>query len=198
MGCERGAEGEALSDYLLALRALLDATSDAGQASLGLRLAALCAEEGMRDEVQGRLEAAIAFERVVMGRPGGLPPDAESPVELVWEVEGHVRALLRDVLCGYLDADLKAVADDILVESDADPHMEIAARDLRKEPRFEREPELPVTFEPELEYDYDGEPDTAEMEVVTVAPEPLQHELDGVTESVDFGWDDPEDFSAPV
>lgn len=202
MGCERDADGEALSDYLLALRALLDATTDAGQASLGLRLAALCAEEGMREEVQGRLEAAVGFERVVMGRSGGLPPDADSPSELVAEVESHVRALLRDVLCGYLDADLRAVADDILVESDADPHMEIEARDLRvepaREPRFERAAELPMTFEPELEYEYEIEPDTAEMEAVTVAPEPGPHAPDGVTESADWVWDDPEDFSAPV
>jgi hypothetical protein len=131
------------------------------------------------------------------------------------------------VLCGYLDADLKAVADDILIDEqepepepyEPEPNAEIEARDLRKEPRFEREPAafapMPdqVTFEPELEYDYDAgpeyedefdaEPDTAEMEPVTVAPspvapEPLQHELDGVTPSADWGWDDPEDFSAPV
>ena len=241
MGCDRAGDGEALSDYLLALRALLDATSDAGQASLGLRLAALCAEEGMRHEVQGRLEAALALERFVMGRAVALPPDASSPSELVAEVESHVRALLRDVLCGYLDADLKAVADDILVDEqqpepepdparepeayEPEPHAEIEARDLRRQPlaheapqapppRFERaaEPDQ-VTFEPELEYDYDPgpeyedefetEPDTAEMEPVTVAPstvapEPLQHELDGVTPSADWGWDDPEDFSAPV
>jgi hypothetical protein len=137
-------------------------------------------------------------------------------------VESHVRALLRDVLCGYLDADLKAVADDILVDEqepepepyEPEPYAEIEARDLRKEPRFEREPApfapIPeqVTFEPELEYDYDpgpeyeeeldDEPDTAEMEPVTVAPEPAQHHPDGVTESADWGWDDPEDFSAPV
>jgi hypothetical protein len=33
---------------------------------------------------------------------------------------------------------------------------------------------------------------------VAVTAEPVQHELDGVTESADWGWDDPEDFSAPV
>jgi hypothetical protein len=81
-------------------------------------------------------------------------------------------------------------------------------------PRFEREHEPPVTFEPELEYEYDpapeyesedalddeayDEPDTAEMDAVTVAAEPVQHELEGVTPSADWGWDDPEDFSAPV
>ena len=49
------------------LRALLDATSDAGEASLALRVAALCAEEGSRRAVQRRVEAALALERFVMG-----------------------------------------------------------------------------------------------------------------------------------
>jgi hypothetical protein len=222
-------EAQALSDYLLALRALLDATTEAGQASLALRLAALCAEEGARRDVQHRLEAALALERFVMGGATGLRPDAESPRELVEEAENHLRALLRDVLCGYLDADLKGVADDILVEAGPEPFMgpeagEIEARDLRKEPRFERAPEAApepepaqrpqpyldfgpdAEYEPEPDYepapDYeaelDAEPDTAELEAVTVAPEPVQHELDGVTQSADWGWDDPEDFSAPV
>jgi hypothetical protein len=188
----------------------------------------------MRREVQDRLEAALAVERYVMGGSGGVRIDAESPRELVAEVEGHLRALLRDVLCGYLDADLKTVADDILIES-GDPGVEIHARDLREEtaeaevlhepeeldeepedldeepedlyepepevqreppPRFEREP---VTYEPELEWEEDAEPDTAEMEAVPVAAaEPVQHQLDGVTQSADWGWDEPEDFSAPV
>jgi hypothetical protein len=219
MGCAQAADAEALSDYLLGLRALLDAGTETGQASFGLRLAALCAEEGVRRAAQERMEAAIALERYVMGGSGGVRLDAESPRELVAEVEGHLRALLRDVLCGYLDADLRAVADDILIESHGDPLGAIEARDLRTDPepqpeepgphptRFEREE--PITFEPELEYDevdaapdyegeYDAEPDTAEMEPVAVAHEPVQHELDGVTESADWGWDDPEDFSAPV
>jgi hypothetical protein len=230
LGCERAMEAQALSDYLLGLRALLDATTAAGQASMALRLAALCAEEGARRDVQHRLEAALALERFVMGGATGVRPDAESPRELVDEAEDHLRALLRDVLCGYLDADLKGVADDILLESGSEPFMEsdtqeselheIEARDLRKEPRFERAaPEAYLDFDPDPEYepapeydpapDYeaevDAEPDTAELEAVTVAPEPatvapepVQHELDGVTHSADWGWDDPEDFSAPV
>jgi hypothetical protein len=229
MGCERPTEAQALSDYLLALRALLDATNQAGEAAMALRLAALCAEEGTRREVQHRLEAALALERFVMGGATGVRPDEESPRELVAEAESHLRALLRDVLCGYLDADLRAVADDILVESGPEPFMEIEAheieaRDLRKEPRFEREPAPAYEREPYLDFDPDSEPeyepdhepepdyepepyyeaqldsehDTAELEAVTVAPEPLQHELDGVTQSADWGWDDPEDFSAPV
>jgi hypothetical protein len=191
---------------------------------MALRLAALCAEEGARHDVQHRLEAALALERFVMGGATGARPDAESPRELVDEAEHHLRALLRDVLCGYLDADLKGVADDILIESGTEPFMEtdtqesevqeIEARDLREEPRFERaEPQRYLDFDPDIDYDpapdyeaeLDAEPDTAELEAVTVAPEsvsaapePEQHELDGVTHSADWGWDDPEDFSAPV
>ena len=217
MGCAQETDAEALSDYLLGVRALLDATTETGRASFGLRLAALCAEEDARRQMQERTEAAFALERFVMGGSGGVRLDAESPRELIAEVEGHLRALLRDVLCGYLDADLKAVADEILLDSHGDPLGEIEARDLRAEPqppereapepapqpepsvshppRFDREEE-PMTFEPELEWD--AEPDTAEMEPVAVAQEPAQHQLDGVTQSADWGCDDPEDFSAPV
>jgi hypothetical protein len=131
MGCERGSDADALSDYLLGLRALLDATSDAGEASLALRVAALCAEEGRRRLVQRRLESAIALERFVMGGGPRSWPDGDSPPELVAEVEGHLRAMLRDVVCGYLDSDLKGVADDILLETNPEPFMEIEARDLR-------------------------------------------------------------------
>ena len=238
MGSAQETDAEALTDHLLGLRALLDATTETGQASFGLRLAALCAEEGSRAELQERMEAATRLERYVMGHSTGVGIDIESPRELVAEVEGHLRALLRDVLCGYLDSDLKSVADDILIESHGEPLGEIEAHDMREEPdpdtvddrvtppheppRFHREEvptfEEPMTFEPELEWEaepdpepdyeaeydeaeYDDEPDTAEIEPVAVAAQPtapVQHELDGVTQSADWGWDDPEDFSAPV
>ncbi|MET0615828.1 MAG: hypothetical protein ABW142_10300 [Thermoleophilaceae bacterium] len=229
MGSAQETDAEALTDHLLGLRALLDATTETGQASFGLRLAALCAEEGSRGELQERMETATRLERYVMGHSTGVGIDIESPRELVAEVEGHLRALLRDVLCGYLESDLKSVADDIMIESHGEPLGEIEAHDMRTpahEPRFHREEvptfEEPMTFEPELErkaepdpepdpepdyeaqYDeaeYDDEPDTAEIEPVAVVAEPaapVQHELDGVTQSADWGWDDPEDFSAPV
>jgi outer membrane biosynthesis protein TonB len=110
----------------------------------------------------------------------------------VAEVEGHLRAMLRDVLCGYLDGDLKGVADDILLETNPEPFVEIRARDLRTpepEPELESEPEP----QPEPEPAPEAEQDTAEMEAVAVQPE-----LEGVTQSADWGFDDPEDFSAPV
>jgi hypothetical protein len=193
MGSARGTEAEALSDYLLALRALLDATSDAGEASLALRVAALCAEEGRRKLVQRRVEAAIALERYVMGGTGRVRPSDDSPRELVAEIEAHLRALLRDVLCGYLDADLKSVADDILLETTPEPFMEIRARDLRAEAAQTQPAQPPEPPRPEAEQD------TSELPAVEAdAPEAVQAELEGVTASADWSWDDPEDYSAPV
>ena len=157
MGCERASEAEALSDYLLALRAMLDADDDAGRASLGLRLAALCAEEAERRGVRARLETAFSLERAAMAGSPFDPGDVEAPA-IVHELERHVRALLRDVVCGYLGADLRSVADDILLAS-ADP-IEISARDTRDNEFFdlrdeppplaeEREPGLPEPAEPD-------------------------------------------------
>jgi hypothetical protein len=127
------------------------------------------------------MEAAMALERFIMGG-GGFTLAPAQPRELAVEVETHLRALLRDVICGYLDADLKVVADDILLEAEAEPDGEITARDLR----VEEEPEP----EPEPEPD---DPDTAEME--PVSPEAP---LEGVTASSEWSFHDPEDYSAPV
>lgn len=229
MGCSRLTAAEAVSDYLLSLRALLDATTDAGQASLALRVAALCAEEGQRRTVQRKVELAVSLERFIMGGGGQLDEAirAESPAELVAELERHLRALLRDILCGYLDPDLKGVADDILLES-REP-FEFAARDLRRgEPEPQpaaRIPITPATDEPPSEQPAfeSTESDTSELPALVAEPfedepfeaapirahrtsesppvvsaEPVQQTLDGVTPSSDWGFDDPEDFSAPI
>jgi hypothetical protein len=196
MGCSRRLEAEALSDYLLALRALLDATSEAGLASLPLRLAALCAEEGERRLVQRRTELALSLERFVMG--GGSADGTElrdwigpeSPMTLVEEMERHLRALLRDVLCGYLEPDLKMVADEILLET-AEP-IDVEARDLRRRPRFERPPAPPQEPRPEPE----PAPPEPEPEPPPAASADTA-ELEGVTASVDWD-DDPDSYSAPV
>jgi hypothetical protein len=219
MGCERRRESEALSDYLLALRALLDANGDAGESSLALRVAALCAEEGQRRPLQRRIELAQSLERFVMSaRPGG----PEVPGGLVDEVEGHLRALLRDVLCGYLDADLRSVADDMLLEAGAEPFGYIKARDLRQE-REEAgvestgyeddalgrdggpDPEAgpgPLGHDPES-LGHGPEPLEQDAEPLEHDPEPLEHdtaelELHGVTASADWASSDPDDYSAPV
>ncbi len=133
MGCGRRLESEALSDYLLGLRALVESNGETGRSSLALRVAVLCAEEAERKRVQRRIELAQALERLVMG-DGSEDPyldavGSDSPRTLVDEVERHLRALLRDVMCGYLDADLRSVADGLLL---APPEpFEIQASDLR-------------------------------------------------------------------
>jgi hypothetical protein len=198
MGCERQLDTEALSDYLLALRALLDGSDDTGRASLALRLAALCAEESDRRGLQRRVELAFALERFVIGGGSG---DAymdtigsESPRDLVLEVENSLRALLRDVLCGFLDQDLKSSADDILLRS-AEP-FEIEARDTRRFAPSEALGQRPEAREA-VSKRYWG---TAVAEPEPAPPEPEPEELsDGVTPSDDWGVDeDPESYSAPV
>jgi hypothetical protein len=207
MGCERPLDTEALSDYLLALRALLDGSDDTGRASLALRLAALCAEESDRRALQRRVELAFALERFVIGGGSG---DAyvdtigsESPRELVLEVENQLRALLRDVLCGFLDADLKSAADDILLRS-AEP-FEIEVRDTRRRFAPESTEHGPQSTEAEPVRRYwPQSPAVAQAEPEPApppppAPEPEEDLDDGVTPSADWGFDDdPESYSAPV
>jgi hypothetical protein len=213
VGCERERDAEALSDFLMALRALLDANDEAGRASLSLRLAALCAEEPDRHAVQRRTELAFALERFLIG---GGSSDAyvdeigsESPAELTAAIEACVRALLRDVLCGYLEADLRRTADDILLTSGAP--VEIEARDLREEPDtteieavVEPEPPKPKpkprAKKPKPKPRAKPKPKaTGNAQRATGNEAPVQEELtDGVTPSADWGFDDADCYSAPV
>jgi len=173
MGAGRRLEAEALTDYLLALRALIDE----GESSLALRVAVLCAEENERRRVQRRIELAQAMERFVIG--DGADEDytdavgTDSPRTLVEEVERHLRALLRDVLCGYLVSDLRRVADELLL--DQPEPFEIRAASLK--PQRAPEPE----YEPEHEYQ----------------PETSVHADDGQLDG-QLGLDDPGYWSAPV
>jgi hypothetical protein len=109
MACERMVPGEALTDLLLALRALLEPEGPASGRLAG-RLAALCALPADRSALAQRLARTIALERSLIG---GLPVDAAVDA-LIAELAGHVRAVLRDVLCGHLDADLRSVAERII------------------------------------------------------------------------------------
>jgi hypothetical protein len=175
MGCGRRLESEALSDYLLAFRALIDE----GQSGLALRVAVLCAEESERRLVQRRIELAQALERFVIG--DGADGDyldevgSDSPRTLVDEVERHLRALLRDVLCGYLAPDLRRVADEMLL--DQPEPFEIRAASLKPEPAPEPEPE----------------PAPAPAPAGRFQREPDAGQLEG-----QLGLDDAEYWSAPV
>jgi hypothetical protein len=115
MGCERLAPFEALTDYLLSLRALLE-PEGAGSGRLAQRLAVLCAQPADRAALAERTAHAISLERAVIA---GLAPAEPGVDALVDELAEHLRALLRDVLCGHLDVDLRGLADELLAEAAA-------------------------------------------------------------------------------
>ena len=110
LGCDRPTAHEALTDHLLALRALLEPEGP-GSGRLAGRLAALCATEEQRAQLSERIAHAVALERSVVA---GLVAPEGTVEALVEELAGHLRALLRDVLCGHLDSDLRSVADRLL------------------------------------------------------------------------------------
>jgi hypothetical protein len=116
LGCERQSPFEALSDHLLALRALLEPEGTASGLLPG-RLAALCATPERRLELTERTVATLALEReIVIGATA--PRSGRSrggKQELARDMADHLRALLRDVVCGHLDPDLVGLADRLLL-----------------------------------------------------------------------------------
>jgi hypothetical protein len=115
MGSERTAAFEALTDYLLALRALLEPEGPAS-GRLAQRLAVICAAPGDRAALAERIAEAVALERAAIT---GLAPAHHGVTVLVEEVAENLRAVLRDVLCGHLAADVRGVADELLCEAAA-------------------------------------------------------------------------------
>jgi hypothetical protein len=133
LGCERASQFEALTDNLLALRALLEPEGPASGLLAG-RLAALCATAEQRAELTGRTTRAIALERSLIA--GTASKDGSSQ-GLADDVANHLRSLLRDVICGHLDPDLAVIADELLEpdellhadeQADADLQPEFVAR----------------------------------------------------------------------
>ena len=112
MGCERNAPFQALTDYLLALMALFEPEGPASGRLAG-RLAVICARPEERVALTARVARADALERRVMTGTARLDLDLELLVE---ELAEHLRAVLRDVICGHLDADVRALADALIDE----------------------------------------------------------------------------------
>ncbi len=112
IGLERAAALEALSDYLLSLRFVLEG---GGPADLGLsmRVAALCAEPDERNATKSVIDRALALERELWtGEPAA---SGEAPATVTAQVEELARAILKDAACGHLGTDLRATADEILL-----------------------------------------------------------------------------------
>ena len=102
-----------MSDYLLALRALLEGGGPA-KAGLVARAAALVAGPAEREPERARIERAIALERNLMAGER-VAPGSGSPLEAVGETEELLRTLLRGMATGELGSDLRLTADEILL-----------------------------------------------------------------------------------
>jgi hypothetical protein len=112
MGCERPAPHR-ITDHLLALRALLEPEGVGldGTSLLADRVAALCARAEEHDVVAERIAHATSLEQVLIGGHTAAAADAEMVAS---HLAGHLRAILRDVLCGHLDSDVRRLADELL------------------------------------------------------------------------------------
>ena len=122
LGCDREDSLEALTDYLVALRALLEPEGPAS-GSLAGRLAALCAEPAHRVRLSERVTQGIALERALVTgaslKSAGAPRNRAAARALADELGDHLRALLSDVLGGHLGDDLVGLADRLLQEPPA-------------------------------------------------------------------------------
>ncbi len=222
MGCERAFALEGLSDHLLAVRSLLDG-EEPSPVGLSTRLAALCAEPADRAQLETQVVRALELERLVMR--GELDAralraiGAESADAIALDLERHLRAVLRDMVCGYLDADVKRIADDLLRAESAhkpEPRIEVrrtaVAKRKRKQPLIESWEEVvparaerpAVAAPPEPEFaagpaararaERAGSEQATEETVAVGAFD--WHREDDVE---DWGFDDdPSDFSAAV
>jgi hypothetical protein len=114
-GLERAVVIDALNDYLLALRFVLEG-GGAAQLGLPIRVAALCAEPEHRGETKAVIDRAISLERELWsGEPAATGDGAATPAQTAAAVEHLTRAILRDAACGHLGSDLRATADEILL-----------------------------------------------------------------------------------
>jgi hypothetical protein len=114
LGAERASMIEALSDYLLALRGLLEGGGPA-RTSLSARVAALACEPHEREQGRVCVERALAIERKLMSGGRYRPVAGASPLDVIAEIEELLRRLLKGLATGELSGDLRAAADEVLL-----------------------------------------------------------------------------------
>jgi hypothetical protein len=83
------------------------------------RLAALCATPDNRATLTERTLAGIALERDVIA---GAAAERSGGLALARDLSNHLRALLRDVICGHLPSDLASLADELLLSGEEPAH----------------------------------------------------------------------------
>ena len=114
LGAERASLIDALSDYLLALRGLLEG-GGAIEAGMAARVAALACEPDDREGARVCVERALMIERKLMSGARYRPTPEASPLDVIAELEELLRRVLKSVATGKLEGDLRAAADEILL-----------------------------------------------------------------------------------
>jgi hypothetical protein len=182
MGCERVDPFQALTDYLLALRALLEPEGPTS-GRLAQRLAMICAAPEHRAGLAERAARAVSMERAVIA---GVAPGRAEAYALVDEMGDQLRALLRDTLCGHLDSDLVRVADGLLAaEAGGEAGGEVAPASEERR-AFEADPDAAASGASASDADA-----TSGFEPVSAAPV-------GPTEPDPEPFPDPDPVGAPA
>ena len=208
-GLQRPVTLEAMNDYLLTLRFMLEG---GGPASLGMsmRVAALCADPDDRTEVKAVVDHALALERELWSGEPTSGPERRPPAEIAAEVEDLTRAILGDAASGHLGTELRTTADEILLGEGL--QVGEGAPDTRGE-TAEWNPSVPIddedfelgSLEEELETAMgEGEPVAdPTSEGGFVRAQNLIHEMDALANPVgpggeaeeprgaDFDWEEP-------
>jgi hypothetical protein len=183
-GLERNVVIEALNDYLLALRFVLEGGGPA-ELSLAMRVAALCAEPEHRGEVKAVVDRAIGLERELWSGEPAPGAQAATPAETAAALEDLLRAILRDAACGHLGLDLRSTADEVLL-ADGLAVGEGSPPEERGETAEWRPGEEPELIDELIELDSAMQGSPAE----TRSTEPEQHEAEPEP--------DPEPESEPI
>jgi hypothetical protein len=124
LGAERSSLIEALSDYLLALRALLEGGGPA-RTAMSARVAALACEPDERKQGRICVERALVLERKLMSGGRYKPIIGASPLDVIAELEELLRRILKGLATGELSGDLRAAADEnLLAEGLSAGHVE--------------------------------------------------------------------------
>jgi hypothetical protein len=197
-GLERGIVIDALNDYLLALRFVLEG---GGPAHLGLaiRVAALCAEPEERGATKAIIDRAVGLERELWsGEPAPTPAGGLTAAQTAAAVEDLARAILRDAACGHLGGDLRSTADEILLaeglavgEGDAEQRGDSEEWDATQaDIAAEETREMSIA---ELEAVLDGSDRDEEQGLAAERqePEPSVHEQDTLWMDLPAEWESP-------